>query len=161
MNYQNRMMKFKDNNHLSIGRLGEYWTKFALTLKGFDVFTSGVENKGIDFIVRVSLDKYLDIQVKSIRFSETNYAFIPKKGEWKETVLRENLILALVIFVEDEPPHLYLIPSTEWRNPNELLRDINYESTEKSISEWGITISMNSIDILESYRFEKQYASLI
>jgi hypothetical protein len=46
------------------------------TLAGFDVYTSEVDEKGIDFIIRKDEDRYYDVQVKSVR--GLNYVFFPK-----------------------------------------------------------------------------------
>ena len=62
-------------NHLQVGKLCEYWVKMFLTLEGFDIYTSEVDDKGIDFIVRLDDAIHIDIQVKSIRLKTTRYAF--------------------------------------------------------------------------------------
>jgi len=63
-------------NHLQLGRYAEYLVKMEFTLWGFSVFTSEVDDRGIDFVVRTNDSRHYDVQVKSIR--GLNYIFFPK-----------------------------------------------------------------------------------
>jgi hypothetical protein len=101
-------------NHLQIGKYAEYLTKMELTAYGCDVYSSEIDDKGIDFVVRQDAQHYYDIQVKSARLPNTSYVFIQKA----KFSLRENLFLSLVLFNGVEKPLLYLIPSKAWYNPN-------------------------------------------
>ena len=52
----------------------------------------------------------------------------------------------------DQEPTLYLIPSNEWKNPNGLLVEHNYDKEgQKSPPELGINISSKQKKILEKY----------
>lgn len=135
-------------NHLQIGRYAEYFTKMEFTLFGFDVYTSEVDDRGIDFVVRKDETRYYDIQVKSAR--GTNYIFL-QKDKFK---LRANLLVAVVLFSNSEPPQLYLIPSMTWQNPNELFVSRDYEG-KKSNPEWGLNLSHRNLSLLSQYQFEK------
>ncbi|MBE0647435.1 MAG: DUF4365 domain-containing protein [Bacteroidales bacterium] len=142
---------------LKIGRLGEYWVKFCLTLHDFDVYNAEVDNKAIDFIVRINKDLHFDVQVKTIRNATTSYVFIQKKF-WPEDELRDTLYLALVILSDNESPHVYLIPSVEWKSSNDygLFCSNDYGPEKKSKPEWGLRLSKKNYPLLESYAFEKQ-----
>jgi len=74
-------------NHLQIGRYAEYLIKMELTAYGCDVYTSEVDDRGIDFVVRKDSNTYYDIQVKSLRMKSSNYVFILKE----KFILRNNL----------------------------------------------------------------------
>ena len=63
-------------NHLQIGKYAEYFVKMEFTLHGFDVYTSEVDDRGIDFVIRKDRNFYYDIQVKSVR--DLNYLFLPE-----------------------------------------------------------------------------------
>jgi len=140
-------------NHLQIGRIGEYWVKIWLTLSGLDTYYNDVDDKGIDFIVRLNNDKHIDIQVKTIR-EHTNYVFVTKEA-WNNK-LRDNLYLALVILKNYKSPEIYFIPSTAWLTPNELLCDRNYEKEgQKSKPEWGINISKRNYPLIAQYDIPK------
>ncbi|GBD97230.1 MAG TPA: DUF4365 domain-containing protein [Nitrospirae bacterium] len=134
--------------HLQLGRYAEYLIKMELTFYGLDIYTAEVDDKGIDFVVRNNDNQYFDIQVKSIR--GLNYIYIPKKNFQP----RNNLLAAIVIFIESEPPHFYLIPSLSWVKPNELLADREYKD-KKSAPEWGLNISQKNMPLLEKFSLEK------
>jgi hypothetical protein len=53
--------------NLQIGKYAEYFVKMEFTLHRFDVYTSEVDDKGIDFIVCDDRrERYYDVQVKSV-----------------------------------------------------------------------------------------------
>ena len=137
-------------NHLQVGQIGEYWVKICLTLLGLDVYTTEVDDRGIDFVIRVNDTRYIDIQVKTIR-GRTGYVYVDKDTKsWTEP-LRENLYLALVILKNNSSPKMFLIPATEWNNPNELLKNNNYIGSTKSKPDWGINISKKNMEKLEKF----------
>jgi len=143
------MYKYNHLNHFQIGKLGEYWAKIHLTLLGYDIYTSEVDDKGIDFIVRMNSESYIDIQVKTVR-SKTNYVFVTKES-WKNK-LRNNLFLILILLEDDHLPEMFYIPAIDWASPNELLKDRNYlKPGQTSKPEWGINISGKNKKILKKY----------
>jgi hypothetical protein len=109
------MRSWKHLNHLQVGKYAEYLVKIALVSHGLDVYSSEVDDRGIDFVVKKDHQTYFDIQVKSIR--GRNYIFFPKS----KFMPRENLFAAVAVFIEGEDPHLFLIPSIHWLHPNSLL----------------------------------------
>jgi len=144
-------------NHLQIGRYAEYLTKMELTAHGCDVYTSEVDDRGIDFVVRKDHQNYYDIQVKSFRSSHTNYVFITKE----KFELRDNLFLSLVLFPRYDEPTLYLIPSLAWEDSNALFVDRDYAKPgQKSKPEWGMNVSKANRYLLEPYEFEKMVGLL-
>jgi len=146
-------LKYDDLSHLQVGRIGEYWVKLNLTLLGFDIYTSEVDDKGIDFIIRINDQKHIDIQVKTIRNEKTDYVFVSKET-WNNQ-LRENLYLALVILENEQNPKTYLIPSNEWANPNDLFRDRSYKKEgQKSKPEWGLNVSKKNFHLLEKFELQ-------
>lgn len=151
--------RYNDLSKLSIGRIGEYLTKLVLTLHNLDVYTSEVDDKGLDFVVRTLKGNYFDIQVKSARLSTNKYVFIKKAGIWGKDSLRDNLYLSLVLFKENETPELFLIPSTAWKKESDLLRPRNGEAGNKP--EWGINLSLKNLHLLEEFNYEKQVLKII
>lgn len=139
-------------NKLQIGKYAEYFVKMEFVQHGFDVYSSEVDDRGIDFVVRKeqleNLTNYYDVQVKSVR--ERGYIFFSKKY----FVLCKNLLAAIVLFLENEPPKLYLIPSLSWKNTSALLVSHDYEG-KKSPPEWGINLSKKNLPLLEEYTFQK------
>lgn len=144
---------WKNFNHLQLGKYAEYYVKMKLTLYGLEVYSSEVDDRGIDFIVKTANSKYYDFQVKSVR--NYNYIFLQKE----KFVLRDNLIACIVLFVDNQEPSLYLIHSNCWLTPNQLLVSRDYEG-KKSKPEWGINLSQRNLILLDQFKFDQIAKSL-
>jgi len=120
---------------------------------GFQVYSTEVDDRGIDFVVRYEKGPFISIQVKSIR--EKGYVFMQKD----KFELSPNLYLALAILTEGAEPALYLVPSEAWRNPDALLVDRNYVG-KKSKPEWGLNLSKKNMGMLGMYSFTKMIPRL-
>ncbi len=145
----------KLNKH-QLGKYGEYYAKMEFAKYGFDIYSTEVDDKGIDFVIRNEKGDFFEIQVKSIRWKS---AVFMKKDVFRP---RANLYLALLVFGETEISFA-LIPSLEWRRVNRqvFLVDRNYEG-KKSAPEFGINISAQSlVAIKDSYSFSKMLPSLV
>ena len=135
-------------NALQLGRYAEYFVKMELTRYGLEIYSSEVDNSGIDFIAKTSSSRYYDFQVKAVR--GINYIPFPKNN----MIPRDNLIAAIVICIENEEPNLYLIPSTSWKTPNELLVSKDPENGETE-PEWGLNLTKETCNLLEPYLPQK------
>jgi hypothetical protein len=125
------------------------------TAFGFDVYTPEIDDKGIDFIVRVSGNLYYDVQVKSLR--KFSYFFFLKK----DIELRNNFLIAFTYLPEKHPAELFVIPSTVWLNPIPPFVDHNYDTPSlKSPPEYGFTFSKKYLPILDQYRPEHIFSTL-
>ncbi len=141
-------------NKLQLGRYGEYLTKMEFTLYGFDVYSSEIDDKAIDFIIRKD-GKYYDIQVKTLR--QLDYVFLQKHV----FALRDNLFVALVLINSENQHSFYLIPSTVWNNPEGCFVSRDYEKEgQKTKPEWGINLSQKNLSQIEQYRFDKTLSSM-
>ena len=58
-----------------------------------------------------------------------------------------------------ENPDIYLIPSTDWLKPGNLLIERKYEDLQNA-AEWGINISRKNWPLLERYRIEKMIVAM-
>ena len=152
MSDQFKTTSYKNLNRLQVGRLGEYWVKLMLTLDGYDVYTSEVDDKGIDFVVRLSPEKYIDIQVKTIR-GYSSYVFVDKISKAWTTPLRDNLYMALVVLIDNSAPEMYLIPASTWNDPQKPFVSNDYNGSLKSKPDYGINISRKNMPALQPFRF--------
>jgi hypothetical protein len=118
------------------------------TMRGLDIYTSEVDDKGIDFVARTGADNYWDVQVKSVYKSK--YIFFLKSAF---DIQRANLLVAVVRFVNGEAPIIYLIPAQAWKSPNGLLVSRDYEG-KLCAPEWGVQLSQKNIPLLSPYDFE-------
>lgn len=145
--------KWSRLNHLQVGRYAEYFVKMEFTLFGFQVYTSEVDDRGIDFVVRYGFASFFEIQVKSSR--ALNYIFFAKD----KFVLRSSLLAAVVLLIEEQPPLLFLIPSLTWQQPNLLMVSRDYEG-KQSKPEWGLNLSTKNLALLEPFAFENVVAKM-
>ncbi len=146
-------MDWKSLSNMSkqkFGTYGEYYAKMEFASYGLEVFTAEVDDHGIDFVIKGDSGFY-EIQVKSIQ-SSTGYAFMQKSHF---DVNDKNLYLCLLIFDQNHFPTMYLIPASDWKNENELLRNREYDKPgQKSKPEWGVNISNKNMPLLEKYELD-------
>jgi len=135
-------------NHLQVGKYAEYFVKMECVLYGFDVYSAEVDDKGIDFVIRKGHDRYYDVQVKSSR--GFNYIFFPKD----KFELHDNMLAAVVFFLPNQAPDLFLIPSMTWCTPNRCFVSRDYEG-KKSMPEWGLSVTPTTYPMLAEYSFER------
>lgn len=141
---------------LQLGRFAEYLFTMEFTRWGFDVYGTEVDDKGIDFVVRVARDRFYDVQVKSVRPKSGSYIFM--RASTFEP--RPTNLVALALLRTGDEPEMFLIPATAWAKPNDLLVFREYGEGLKSSPEYGINITMKARPILEQCRFEQQVLSL-
>ena len=134
-------------NHMQVGRYAEYYVKMELTLYGFEVYSSEVDDRGIDFVARPPGGGFYEVQVKSVR--GFNYVFLRKE----KFAVSAHRLVAVVILHEGAAPELYLIPMTAWLTPNKLFASRDYEG-KKSKPEWGLNLSPANQALIDRYRFE-------
>lgn len=141
-------------SHLQLGRYAEYYAKMEFTSYGFEVYTSEVDDHGIDFIVKTKNGRFLEIQVKSVR--ESNYVFM-KKSKWN--IESPEIFLVLLLFEDGKLPDAYLIPATTWKTTNELFCDKDFVNL-KSKPEYGLNLSKKNMSLLKSYIFQDKIVTL-
>jgi hypothetical protein len=147
-------------NRLQLGKYAEYLTKMEFVLCGCDVFTSEVDDHGIDFVIRTRNGNHFDVQVKSFRLETgkgTPYVFLQKE----KFKIQPSLLLALVHFVNGEAPILYLLPSCVGNESNPLFESRDYGNGKKSLPEWGLTLSKKKLALLaQDWSFPAMVGSL-
>lgn len=144
-------------NNLQLGRYAEYYAKMEFASYGFDVYTSEVDNHGVDFVIKNEKGCFFEVQVKSSFLS--NYTFIKKT---KMNCKNESFIVCFLKFKEGLLPEVYLLPAVEWQSTNALLRDKDYtDPSHKSTPEWGINHSLKNQRILDQYRSDDYIQSLL
>lgn len=136
-------------NKQQVGAYAEYFVKMELTMHGFQVYSTEVDDRGIDFVARHEAGPFIEVQVKSVRSAE--YIYMQKT----KFPIRDSMHLALVIFAENEAPRLYLIPATVWNAPNGTFvsRDYGVEG-QTSKPEWGMNLSKKHLPGLSRYEFD-------
>lgn len=135
-------------NHLQLGRYAEYYAKMEFASYGFEVYTSEVDDHGIDFIAKLpGNNKFYEVQVKSVR--DYGYVYISKS---KMPRLAEDRLVCYLHFVDGQLPDVFVIPAKAWEKPNAVLVDRKYDKPgHKSDPEWGINISRKNYDLISEY----------
>jgi len=141
-------------NSMQLGRYAEYYAKMEFTSYGFEVYTSEVDDHGIDFIAKKKAGRFMEIQVKSVR--QTNYVFM-QKDKWN--IENPNLYLALLLFDDGKLPETYLIPATVWKNPDKLFCEKEYTGL-KSKPEYGLNLSTKNMPLLRDFKIEEVIPSI-
>lgn len=138
-------------NNIQLGKYAEYYAKMEFASYGLDVYTSEVDDHGIDFVVKDRNKRFCEVQVKSLR--NKGYVFVRKSNF---DVNDKNLYLMLLLFHNGKLPDVFLIPAEVWKKPNEVFVDRNYDKPgQKSAPEYGINISNKNSEILDIFRFEE------
>ncbi|MGH8427922.1 MAG: DUF4365 domain-containing protein [Gammaproteobacteria bacterium] len=149
------MSSWKHLNRQQVGAYAEYYVKMEFTRAGFQVFSTEVDDRGIDFVAKHEKGKYFSVQVKSIR--GTGYVFMAK--EHFEPA--PDLYVAIAVFEEEENrPSLFLVPSEAWLTPTPALVDRDYEGL-RSKPEFGVNLSSKHMKgELTQYEFAKSLERL-
>ena len=135
-------------NRLQLGRYAEYYAKMEFASYGYDVYTSEVDDHGVDFVAKSPKDnQYYEVQVKSSR--NNTYVFIPKS----KMELAADRLVCLLLFADNTIPSVYVIPAAAWESVNALLTSKDYEGLKRS-PEWGINISGKNMPLLQQYCIE-------
>lgn len=133
-----------------LGTFGEYYAKMTLASYGMSIYTSEVDDHGIDFVAETKKG-FIKFQVKTVRQS-TNYVFML---EDHFNIEDETLFLFLSILIDGEHPVSYIIPATVWGDTSKgVFVHRTYEG-KKSKPEYGINLSKKNIPILDDYLLEK------
>lgn len=141
--------KWKILNRMQLGRYAEYFAKMEFASYGLDVYTSEVDDHGIDFIVKDKKNIFNEIQVKALR--DKGYTFMKQENFNLDS---DTLYLTLLIFEEDSLPNIYLVPTSAWKKESNMFVVRNYGAEYKSKPEYGINITNSNKNLLEEYRFE-------
>lgn len=133
-----------------LGTFGEYYAKMTLSSYGMSIYTSEVDDHGIDFVAETK-NGFIKFQVKTVRQS-TNYVFML---EDHFDIEDETLFLFLSILIDGEHPVSYIIPATVWGDTSKgVFVHRTYEG-KKSKPEYGINLSKKNIPFLDDYLLEK------
>lgn len=136
-------------NRIQKGTFGEYFAKMEFAMYGFEVYTSEVDDRGIDFVARREPGQFIEVQVKTV--TGNNLQFI-NASKFKKS---EQFVVALIRLAEHVEPKLYLFRGTDWPSGDGLLVYSPYEG-KKSESAYEIRLAKSREKTLEAYRFDNR-----
>lgn len=134
---------WKELNNIQKGTFGEYFAKMEFTLFGSEVYTSEVDDRGIDFVARFPDSDFYEVQVKTV--SDENLQYINEDKFKKE----DGFLVALVRLKQNCEPCIYVFKGTDWDSDSSdgLLKFNKYEG-KKSKPAYEIKLSKNRLPVL-------------
>lgn len=121
-----------------------------------EVFQNESGREGIDFIVKTNSGKYHEIYLQPLNLEKDRSVKISKSvlGEPKD-----NLWVALVLFMKEMEPVLYLIPSNQLAEPDDFIF-INNDQGERfsHLSNWEIKVFTKAIPELSKFALNNMIA---
>ena len=143
-------------NRFQLGRYGEYYAKMEFSSYGFDIYTSEVDDHGVDFVARhPATGFYYEVQVKSIR--GYSYVYVQKD----KMPLRPERLFCFLRFVDGSLPEVYILPATVWLTPDKTFVGRDFSGGGQiSRPEWGINVSRKNLPCLAPHRAECFFAAL-
>ncbi len=138
-------------NWLQLGHYAEPFAKIEFASYGYEVFSSEVDDRGVDFVVKDEEGNFLDVQVKATR---DHYVFIRKD----KIVLDDRHLVCYIRFVPGEMPEIYIIPASVWKTPNEVFVSHDYNRPGQSGKpEWGINYSKRNRAMFAPYEAKNYF----
>lgn len=143
--------KWSKLSSMQLGKYAEYYAKMEFSSYGYDVYTSEVDDHGVDFVAKdTNAGIFYEVQVKGLY--KGSYVVLPKD----KLIIDDRHLVCFLHFVEDSLPNIYVIPASVWKTPNAVFVDRNYDKPgQKSKPEWGINLSKKNMVLLEPYKAEK------
>ena len=147
-------MNWSQLTSMQLGRYAEYYAKMEFASYGFEVYTSEVDDHGVDFVAKLpNSNRFLEVQVKSVR--DYKYTSIYKS---KMQRLSEDRLICYLHFRDGSLPDIFVFPSSVWENPTPVF--VKYEKTEQpENTEYGINISRKHYDLLKPFVADEFFKS--
>ena len=123
-----------------------------------EIFASESESRGVDFIVKTQSGKYHELYLQPINLEKDRSVKIPKENLGE---LKDNLWIALVLFMKEMEPVLHLIPSKVLETPdNYIFIDNDQGERFKQHSNWEIKVFTKAIPELSKYSLSNMLSKL-
>lgn len=144
-----------------LGTYAEYYAKMEFASYGFEVYTSEVDDHGVDFVAKAPhVDGiYYEVQVKSTR-PPTSYAFLKKD---KAPSLSDTHLLCYLRFEDNHLPKVYVIPYSVWLKPKgpDNPDCMFVDRTDYTSPEYGMNCSERNMSQLTLYQSEVYLRKLL
>lgn len=143
---------------IKLYKYAQHFTKLELMRARLDVFQNESGREGVDFIIKTKSGNYHELYLQPINLETERSVKITK------TVLgepKDNLWVALVLFMKDIEPVLYLIPSTQLAKPDDYIFIDNDQGERfKHMSNWEIKVFTKAIPELSKFALDNMLQSL-
>ena len=113
--------------------------------------------EGVDFIIKTNSGNLHKVYLQPINLDTERKVKIPKQklGEPKD-----NLWVALVLIIDNEPFNFYLIPSKTVTTPDNFIFIENEVSSFPQLSNWEIKVFKNGMQKLSEFSLENMLKDL-
>ncbi len=144
-------LRWSSLSRLQRGNFAETFAKISFMMEQYEVFSTDVDEKGVDFVAKSLDGKYYEVQVKSV--IDRNYTFVV------EDKFFEELLICLILFEDNTFPKIYLFKKKDWNDENYSLLRLNKfdNATQK---EYGFHLSKKYDAILEQFKFSEYFNEL-
>ncbi len=143
----------------TIIKYAEYLVKLEFMKARYEVFVNDSGSRGVDFIIKAKSGKYHEVSLQALNLEKDRSIKIPK-SIWNGE-MRENRWIALVLFMKEMEPVVYLIPSKVWENPNQIFIDNDQGERFSHLSNWEIHVFTKAIQELSQYAFVEKVKELV
>ena len=143
---------------MQIGRYAEYYAKMEFASYGLEVYTSEVDDHGVDFVAKnPNSNRFYEVQVKAVR--KMQQVFIPETKMPKDSL--ERRLVCLLVFEDGVDPAFFVIPGTAWNSPNAAVAFYKYDKPgQKSAPEYALNVTEKNMPLFEPYQAEIQLERL-
>jgi predicted RNase H-like HicB family nuclease len=138
---------------LQKGAFGEQYAKMLFTRHDAEVYSSDIDDRGIDFVARFPGSEFYEVQVKTV--TNMNLAYI-NEDKFKRS---DRFLVVLIRLEQSKEPKMYVFRGNEWDSKDGLLKYKPYTNA-KSQPAYEIHLSQGRIQQMGKYRFEKRVAEL-
>ncbi|WP_422080105.1 hypothetical protein [Ulvibacterium sp.] len=128
-----------------------------MTNAGLEIYPAKNAREGVDFLVQNSNGKQTVLYLQAADLIALQSVKIPKEklGEPKE-----NLWVALIGFIQNAKPLIFLIPSKTLAKPDDFVFFGHDVSPHTYLSNWEIKVFTNGMKVLGEYIFHNQIEHL-
>ncbi len=148
-----------NNTTNKIMKYAEYLVILEFMKARLNVFQNICSADNVDFIVKSKSGNYYEILLKTINLEiDRNVKFSKQEFGFE---LKNNKLIALVLFMKDIEPAAYLIPFKVFENPNQYFINNDLGGRFDHISNWEIKIFTKAIPEFSKYAFNLTASQLI
>ena len=139
-------------------KYSQHFVKLELMKARLDVFVNESGGRGVDFIIKTADGKHHELFIQPVNLEKDRSVKIPKEdlGE-----IKDNLWIALVLFMKEMEPVLHLIPSKVLKTPDDYIFIDNDQGDRfKHLSNWEIKVFTKAIPELSKYSLSNMLSEL-
>jgi len=125
----------------------------AMTRADLEIRAKENGREGVDFLVKSRNGKQSEVIIQPMDLIAQQSSKVPKE---KLGAPRENLWVALIGFIPDKEPLIFLIPSKTLVKPDDFVFFEYDVSPHTYLSNWEIKVFTNGMKVLGEYIFHNQ-----